>query len=317
MHMNGLPEEIILQVFSYLDINELVDLQSVCQSFKRLARDDGLWKANCFWFSRAENTRRRLQQLEAQESALSELRRAMSSFVYDETEEDLIISEANSTSRNQALLGMGSSSTIKDPEAKQRLVVRAFASWDPIYPGEQHDFYQDFIHRHGTLSLDWLEPARDHRGLSHITREAQGMGLLRDKNTQCADKVLAPLDDGSISLWDVSAHSNQSKQGRIKVRTASKYLTDGRSIKQASSRFVDVGVIENVQVDSCQQVAYIGLQDQLFEFDLHEFKIRRQKKFPSFISCISAAKFPHPLTIGTDLSKLSAIPKRKRTYSTE
>ena len=45
-------------------------------------------------------------------------------------------------------------------------MVRAMASWDPTYPDEMVNWYDEYIARHAPLSLSWLEqPFSEQNGL--------------------------------------------------------------------------------------------------------------------------------------------------------
>ena len=36
---------------------------------------------------------------------------------------------------------------------------RAFANWDPSYPGEKISFYEEFVARHAPIQVSWLQQA--------------------------------------------------------------------------------------------------------------------------------------------------------------
>lgn len=71
--------------------------------------------------------------------------------------------------------------------------------------------------------------------------------------------VVAPLDDGSVCLWDVT--SNSTNQGRILGRSAPNTLsTSGSSSEVLRSRMISTGVTECVSVDSHRKHAFIAVQ---------------------------------------------------------
>ena len=75
--MDRLPEEVILQILSFLDVSDIVHFQSTSTCHLTLGRDNALWKLECFEQSRTEMLRRRQQLRSVQPAALAELRNAV------------------------------------------------------------------------------------------------------------------------------------------------------------------------------------------------------------------------------------------------
>jgi len=122
--MDRLPDEIILQILSYLEVRDIVDSQYLSRRYLYLSRDTAVWKQLCFENSRAEAQRRRQLLSPAGDARLAALRDAVNS-----------IAEAD---------GSAPSSSPSSPSTADAR-VRAYANWDPSYPHEQIDFYQEYI----------------------------------------------------------------------------------------------------------------------------------------------------------------------------
>lgn len=278
--MQQLPDELLLHVIAFLPPWELAQLQLTCRRLLYLARDAGIWKTACFESSRAEASRRR-RDLLAQQNTLAELRTALSTLPTPLNP----VAESSSSSSEPA------APVVTSHETTQR--ARALASWDPAAPGERIDWYGEYVHRHGPLSVGWLETPRDGNGHSSQLREALGMGALYTSHS--ASKVISPLDDGSICIWDVLASSSSSSTriGSIAARSKPATVHIPTNLKE------ETGTIDNVSIDSTHQKAYIAVGVQLTEMDLATLQITSQQNFPFTITALSAADLPTPMTIGT------------------
>lgn len=275
--MNELPDELVLQIAHKLEPRHLIQLQLVSRRFSRLAHDGELWKHICFENSRAEAARRRQELLSVQESSLAVLRQAMN---------DAFRSSSASESHSVA-----SSMTAAD---RRR---RAFANWDPSWPGEGPlDFYQEYIHRHAPLCLEWLQPPRDD---ASQPQETTGVGVLRGAGA-AADRAIAPVDDGSICVWNIASHSSRASQGCIIARSNLRTLPVLSSHGNPATN--ETGAIENVAVDSVQKRAYFAVYDILSEVDLETLRVISSQRYPFPITSLSAANHEIPLTVGTAMT---------------
>lgn len=182
------------------------------------------------------------------------------------------------------------------------------ASWDPIYPGEKVDWYSEYIARHSSLSLSWLEEPDEISRHPKEKLEMRGFGLLKDAD---GNKIVAPLDDGSVCLWSLGQDCEDSDPvlGRILTRSRAGLLSFdngqwGSEKWQSSSgtsriRMPSSGVVECVSIDSHRNKAYFAVQQGLSEIDLTTLQRSAYDQYREPISVISEASHPTPLTIGT------------------
>ncbi|OAT07566.1 F-box domain-containing protein [Blastomyces gilchristii SLH14081] len=187
--------------------------------------------------------------------------------------------------------------------------------WDPSYEGEEVDWYSEYIARNAPISIQWLqEPyaAADQDGDDAIIqREVKGMGLLKDYRYGGSDKIIGPLDDGTLCLWDLNRSSlcKRNTRGKIVETSARGALTTDssrRAHEPFSSRptnldFISIG--ECVSVDSFHQAAYIAVGNILNEVDLSTLQVVSQQKYPWSIFALSQeTEYAAPLTVGTTRS---------------
>ena len=184
-------------------------------------------------------------------------------------------------------------------------MVRAMASWDPTYPDEKVNWYDEYIARHAPLSMSWLEqPFSEQNGLRERL-ETRGLGILKDRDNSM---VVTPLDDGSVCLWNLGCEDAAPKDGRIMARSRPGLLSVNRldgSTSQNSTRSrgkIHTDVVECVSVDRTRNRAYFAVQSGLNEVDLTTLQASSYERYPSSITALSEAAHPIPLTVGTTLS---------------
>ena len=216
--MDMLPEEVILNILYYLSTPDLIALQSVSHRYLTLARDNALWKVKCFDNSQAEALRRRQQLRDTQDSRLAELRNAVTALPSQ--------SEGDTTQLRRSSQPHAAS----DPTAEARYQrQRALANWDPAYPDEQLDYYEEYIHRHSPMQVGWLPLPKAQGANKEAQTTATGVGLLSDADG--CQHAIAPLDDGSVCIWDVSSRSTYVSGGGGRIVGHSKAgLLSGQSV---------------------------------------------------------------------------------------
>lgn len=292
--MDHLPDEILLQILEYLDLHTITTFQRISKRFVHLARDSGFWKGRCYDESKFESRRRRQLLLSSQDPNLVALRTAMTAsslgFFSPDIPEVEIARDENVRRR--------ASDILHNPKHSERM--RALASWDPSYPGEEVDFYQDYIQRHARSYVDWLEA--DSNG---AISEAIGVGAIPTVDTSVRNLVTAQ-EDGSIRVWDLSISGGRIA-GESKPGTLSTNI----------SRDTERGEIDNLSVDSRQGKAYIAVSDDLHEIDLNTLQVARKQVFPFSITALSEARHPTPLTVGTNQTIHLFDPRKPLTPSTE
>lgn len=201
--------------------------------------------------------------------------------------------------------------------------ARAAAEWDSSAEGEHVDWYSEYIARHGPISLSWIEQpsVRKGEGKRGQSYEVKGMGLLKDWSSARQNKIVAPLEDGSVCIWDLNhSHSaaSQANKGRILGVSEPGILMTNLSGRRdhppskTSLEFINLG--EGVSVDSLRQRAYLAVGNVLNEVDLETLKVISQQRYPWSIFALSQeTDYSVPLTLATTLSlqiydsRLSAV----------
>lgn len=201
--------------------------------------------------------------------------------------------------------------------------IRGLANWDPSYPTEKVDWYGEYIARHAPLSVSWLQqPVSTADGEDSLERcEVKGLGYHTDS---AGSRVVAPLDNGSVCIWNVSREDAGRKRRRGSILACSR--PDLLSVNGESSDFwgqspyskakmTSTGVVECVSVDNFRNKAYFAVQSGLNEVDLETLQVSALEKYPFSIAALSATDYPIPLTIGTTLSLHLHDPRRSSNTS--
>ncbi|CZT16184.1 uncharacterized protein RCC_02026 [Ramularia collo-cygni] len=265
--MDRLPDELVIRIFNFLDVADIVNIQLVSSRYLALGRDDTVWKEECFSHSRSEARRRRQHLLEIQDARLAELRFAVT-----------------------ALPGVESMQAARVTESVQR--SRALVNWDPGYPTEKLDFYQEYMSRHAPVQIGWLNLPNGG------AREATGVGIL---HSSTARHAVAPLDDGSICIWDVSARTTSSPGGGGGLLGQSAPgLLSALPGKESRAIMTETGAVECVSIDSSSRKGYFAVLDQLHEINLDTLQLLSSKKYPWPITALSSSDPQNPLAIGTN-----------------
>lgn len=182
-------------------------------------------------------------------------------------------------------------------QEKRRQVL--IANWDPSYPEEKVNWYQDFVQRHAEPKLGWFEGVGryDEDQEAWGRREATGAGILFDPDGM-ADKLVAPLEDGSIHVWDARARSKI--QGKLVAKSGIGLLSDvGDGTQLPQSIMTDTGAVECVSIDSKLRKGFFAVQQALNEVDLNTLQIVSRTPYPFSITALSEAHHRTPLTVGT------------------
>lgn len=151
---------------------------------------------------------------------------------------------------------------------------RQAAQWDPALRDEDVNWYAEYAARHGSLSLRWLSQANK--------SEVRGMGVL------CDDKVLGPLEDGSVCIWDITHRATVGKS------------TPGTL---AGCR-QDLGSLgECVSVDSARRRAYLAVGCVLNEVDLDTLDVVSTTTYPETVFALTQeTDYEAPVTVATTQS---------------
>ncbi|KAH7559671.1 hypothetical protein BM1_03305 [Bipolaris maydis] len=289
--MEYLPDELALHIISYLEPSELANLQHVSRRFLNICRDKNLWRSLCFAHSAAERRRRRLELSTDIDPRLAELIRAA----------DTLSTTFDASSPNADAPSAGTQQERNKEKIRQALIT----NWDPSYPEEKVNWYQDFIQRHAEQQIGWFQDAGSvSKDDGNIRRDATGAGILFDHDG-LAEHLIAPLDDGSISIWDASASSERF--GKL-VAKSDIGLLPGKSsdldydtrVTQSQAIMTETGAVECVSIDSKLHKGFFAVQNMLNEVDLNVLKIVSRTPYPFPITALSEAHHQTPLTVGTN-----------------
>ncbi|MCJ1381731.1 hypothetical protein MMC17_004842 [Xylographa soralifera] len=312
--MESLPAEVILHIVAFLELHDIVRLTQVSKRFYHICRDNELWRNISFESSPWESDRRSRQTLARAPMPVPDPR------VLEIQRRAAALASSNSTQKTttKGAKGKGRRSTSPDPSIdSQRL--RALANWDPSYPNEKVDWYGEYIARHGPISTSWLQQPTIREANMDETHEIRGVGLHHDSN---GSRVVAPLDDGSVCLWELghemnSGRSSDQRKGAIVGRSKAGLLssTDGSDNDELyhphpKKKMPNAGVVECLSVDSVRNKAYFAVYKGLHEVDLNTLQISHYEKYPFMISALSEATFPTPLTVGSTHSLHLHDPRR-------
>lgn len=273
-------------------------MQLISFRYLTLGRDNAVWKAEAFSHSRAEALRRRRDWLAAQAPGLAELRNAVTALPGADLSAADVAQTVERSGQQRAANGPAAEALV------QR--ARAFANWEPGYPTEKIDYYEEFIQRHAPIDVAWLELPNQHVSDRDELREATGVAVLHDQQDIAGETAIAPQDDGSICLWDLSARSTERSGGGGRLLAQSRAgLLSGRSPSATSEShtiMTETGAVECVSIDQWNQKGYFGVQNFLHEVDLNNLTVCSTKQYPFAVTALSAAQQGQPLTIGTNMT---------------
>ncbi|KAJ0425135.1 hypothetical protein BJY00DRAFT_274846 [Aspergillus carlsbadensis] len=294
--MEKLPVEILTKIIDYLTPPEQVQLQSVSKRFFALARDNTIWRLHCY-----ENTWAALSAARPRNGASDSIG----------SNSTASLSSLGQPSLRSLIQPRSNDAATQDQSPSFGERARAAAAWDPSTEGENVDWYSEYIARYGPISLSWLQqPFSKTPGGGKAYLEVKGMGLLKDWSSARQNKVVSPLGDGSVCVWDLNhSHAIGSRltKGSILGKSAPGILTADMSKRQDSAaaksalEFINLG--ECVSVDSLRQRAYLAVGHVLNEVDLGTLQVISQQRYPWSVFALSQeTDYSVPLTVATTLS---------------
>ncbi|RKF76224.1 putative f-box domain-containing protein [Golovinomyces cichoracearum] len=278
--MDSIPPEIFLNLVEYLDPVDIVALQLVNHHLYILARDNNLWRLQCFAHS---NYMKNLERREVFQTSFS----ATSSAQH--------VSESQDDPNN-----------LHRPKKSQDR-IRLLANWDPSFQSEKVDWYREFIERNAPISMKWVQQPQSAMSFDKSHLEIKGIGILNDwgeKGEAVEGKswLVGPVEDGSVCLWD-TGKIDTDRKGNIVARSKERILFPRLTCgnwNDNQSRIVQTIITECVSVNSWSKRAYFALHDALIEIDLETLSKVRHETFPTAISALSDSRYSLPLTVGTN-----------------
>ena len=156
-------------------------------------------------------------------------------------------------------------------ESEERILryrrIQDMANWDPTFPDERVSWYDEYIQRNGPTSVNWFESPKHYEGGEHNLVEARGLALYAPNDGAGSNgdmMAVAPLDDGTVCLWDV--RGTRGQQGAILAKSAPDILfIDGPGSDNARrSKKVDTGVTDCVSVSNFGHRAFFAVQSRTY-----------------------------------------------------
>lgn len=274
--MDTLPSEIVLNIAhckriflkisatgipdtkTVLEPADIVSLQHVSKKFLALGRDDTLWREKCFTESLfLENLHHRRELI------------ADNTDQQDPRYRDLARALAYGNGLGESRLAQPRQEA-RDLKAKSNEKIRIMANWDPSYPGEKLNWYDEYIARNAPISTSWLQQPRNRESAEHEYLEIRGMGLYTETGESDSSFVVGPLDDGSLCVWDIAGA--KSRKGSIIARSKSRILFPPEGIAtdpKGELNMISTGVTECVSIDNVRKRAYVAVQNGMSSTSWH------------------------------------------------
>jgi hypothetical protein len=183
--------------------------------------------------------------------------------------------------------------------------ARVTDEWDLSDPSESVDWYSEYIARHARLSTtSWLSA----QSAKHL--DIKGVAVFEHNGTK---KLVGPLEDGSLCLWDLSQQEGaSSRHSQIRPTSTSSIpgilfsdtTASSESSQTAAKRALSFsGVADCISIDHTRKRAYVAVGDLLNEVDLDTLKVVLQSKYAWTVTALSQIHSPdQPLTVGTSFS---------------
>jgi hypothetical protein len=228
-----------------LDPISLINLQRVSSRYLTVGRDSNLWRLQCFERSYF-----------AVKLRLRAFTNALPSVAPITAPVTLAALSPSPEADANRLPSINTAQEIVVPDNER---TRILANWDPSYVSEKIDWYSEFIQREAPIAINWLQQPRNRASAEKEALEVRGL-----ENFQSGGKsfAVAPLDDGSVCIWDVGkCQEAGDKRGRIVGKSAEGILVEE---SKHSRKLVHSGVVECVKVDSERQRAYVAVRNGTF-----------------------------------------------------
>lgn len=142
--------------------------------------------------------------------------------------------------------------------------IRIRANWDPVFPGEKVNWYDEYITRHAPISTSWLQQPRSREGPEREYLEVRGVALYTPPGDSKSTFAVAPLDDGSLCLWDING--TRGRKGAIWQRSRPGVLSvdpHPQATPNRRSKMVSTGVTECISIDNSRNRAYVAVQSSM------------------------------------------------------
>lgn len=204
-------------------------------------------------------------------------------------------SSANTDATDSSFMGM------PWQHARRKSYVALAAAWDPAYPGEEINWYTEYIARETpNISIKWLNP--EYPGSNSVTQSAarakigtgdieendiKGFGLFPRMSYGSSNLIVSPLSDGTVCVWDLERLKSRESRKRPHPLGRSKpgILFPNGGDDNSDYEFTDTGNF--VSVDSRHQKAHVAVGDTLSQIDLSTLQVVAQQRFEKPIFALS------------------------------
>lgn len=139
-------------------------------------------------------------------------------------------------------------------------------NWDPPFPQEPVLWYDEYIQREGPICVNWLQAPRMSEGDVEAIMETRGVALYSpyDGDDGIGTKLaVAPLDDGSVCLWDING--TRGRRGGILAKSQPDVLYMegfGGPSERLRSQRIDSSISDRVSIDNHNHKAYFAVQSR-------------------------------------------------------
>lgn len=130
--------------------------------------------------------------------------------------------------------------------------IRVMANWDPSYQAEKVDWYTEFIHRTAPICTRWFQRPLKQGGGTESPLEVRGIGAYYLPGSEDVGMTIAPLEDGSICLWDV--------KGSIIGRSGEGSLSGVERDRVFGQANATCDILDGVSINSDTNRAFIAVE---------------------------------------------------------
>lgn len=141
-------------------------------------------------------------------------------------------------------------------------------NWDPSFPGENVNWYDEWTQRTAPVAVNWLQQPSMKDGNERTSIEARGLALYRpdgeDRDPHMLETIFAvsPLDDGSVCLWDVTGAKGRKGAIYAKSKPGILFIDGASTDNRTPSKRIDSGFTECVSVDDKLHLAFFAVQSR-------------------------------------------------------
>lgn len=216
-------------------------MQLLSKRLLRISRDNLFWRLRCH-----------------EESSFLEGVQRRRSLRFSDDDEPLVNAALGAQTADA---DVGAQTTRKAAENER---IRILANWDPTFQDERVNWYNEYLQRHGSVAVNWFQQPQIRDGDIKGAIEVKGAALYRPLPGTDALFAVAPLDDGSVTIWDVKG--TRQKKGSIISKSKEGLLNLDNLRLSSRSKMPSIGITECVSVDSSRDRAFFAVQSRKYIF---------------------------------------------------